>query len=330
MSIIVFAKKEYNVKKKTKGKIMMYKPEGQNQSNYRYTTQELYAAQKYGRILEGRVNLCTEEHNLILDLGGAIGEIPKSEAVEELFGAKTKDIAIISRVGKPVCFKVVDIYTDSEGKPHARLSRKLAQRECYEQYVKKLTPGDVISARITHVESFGCFADIGCGIISLLPIDCISVSRIDSPLERFKVGEDILCAVREIDAVSGRILLTHKELLGSWEENAAMFSAGQTAVGIIRSVEDYGIFVELAPNLAGLSEPFEGAKPGMCATVYIKNIIPERMKIKLVIIDLSDDYCEKKQIKYYVPEENHIDYWRYTPLACERTIETFFDVPRNQ
>ncbi len=329
MSIIVFGKIEYNVKKNTKGKTTMYKPEGQNSTSYRYTTQELYAAQKHGRILEGRVSLCTKDHNLILELGGAIGEIPKADAVEELFGAKTKDIAIISRVGKPVCFKVVDVYTDADGKPHARLSRRLAQRECYEEYIKKLTPGDVVSARITHVESFGCFADIGCGIISLLPIDCISVSRIASPLQRFKVGDDILCAVREIDPVSSRILLTHKELLGSWEENAAMFTPGQTAVGIIRSVEDYGIFVELAPNLAGLSEPFEGAKPGMSATVYIKNIIPERMKIKLVIIDVSDEPYEKKEIKYYVPEDGHIDRWRYTPLACERTIETFFDTPRN-
>ena len=307
---------------------MMYKPEGQTQCTYQYSTQELYSAQKYGKILEGRVRLCTKDHNLILDLGGAIGEIPKNEAVYELFGAKTKDIAIISRVGKPVCFKVTDMYTDADGNPHARLSRKEAQKECYEQYIKTLSAGDIISARITHVENFGCFADIGCGIISLLPIDCISVSRIDSPLQRFNVGNDIFCVVKEVDKTSGRILLTHKELLGSWEENASLFSPGQTAVGIIRSIEEYGIFVELAPNLAGLAEPFEGAKIGMCATVFIKNIIPERMKIKLVIIDISEGIYDNKPMKYYIPAENHIDYWRYTPSSCEKTVETLFEPPR--
>ncbi len=302
----------------------MYKPEGRNKSIYRYTTKELYAAQKSGAILEGRVKMCTENHSLILDLGGAVGEIPKSEALLPLFGSKTKDIAIISRVGKPVCFKVKDLYTDADGKPHAELSRAAAQAECYENYISKLTCGDIIEARVTHVEQFGCFADIGCGIISLLPIDCISVSRIESPSQRFSVGQDIYCAVREIDEETGRILLTHKELLGSWEENASAFSAGQTTCGIIRSVEDYGIFVELAPNLAGLSEPFEGARPGMSATVFIKSIIPERMKIKLVIIDLGEEAASDKTVKYFLPENRHLDYWCYTPASCECTIDTQF------
>ena len=38
------------------------------------------------------------------------------------------------------------------------------------------------------------------------------------------------------------ITLTHKELLGTWEENIAMFQTGETVAGIIRSVEPYGIF----------------------------------------------------------------------------------------
>ena len=38
-----------------------------------------------------------------------------------------------------------------------------------------------------------------------------------------------------------KITLSHKELLGTWEENAELFSAGQTVTGVIRSVEDYGV-----------------------------------------------------------------------------------------
>lgn len=59
------------------------------------------------------------------------------------------------------------------------------------EYIAGLTCGDVIPVRITHLEPFGAFADIGCGIVSLLPIDAISVSRIDHPKERFTVGMDI-------------------------------------------------------------------------------------------------------------------------------------------
>lgn len=44
----------------------------------------------------------------------------------------------------------------------------------------------------------------------------------------------------------------------------------------IRSIEGYGIFIELTPNLAGLAEYRENTYPGQQATVYIKNIIPEK------------------------------------------------------
>ena len=49
-----------------------------------------------------------------------------------------------------------------------------------------------------------------------------------------------------------------KELLGTWLENAAAFAAGETVVGLVRSVEPYGVFVELAPNLAGWPRPLRG------------------------------------------------------------------------
>ena len=73
--------------------------------------------------------------------------------------------------------------------------------------------------------------------------------------------------------------------VGVQREAEHLLEIGQTVAGVVRSVEDYGIFVELAPNLAGLAELKDGVVAGQTAAVYIKNIIPERMKIKLVIID---------------------------------------------
>ena len=87
--------------------------------------------------------------------------------------------------------------------------------------------GDIIDAKVTHLESFGAFCDIGCGNIALLPIDAISVSRISHPKDRFTVGDSIKVIIKSI-AEDGKITLSHKELLGTWEENAAMFAPGQT------------------------------------------------------------------------------------------------------
>ena len=81
-------------------------------------------------------------------------------------------------------------------------------------------------------------------LFPLLPIDSISVSRIEHPRERFLVGMDIRAVVKCRE--NARVTLSHKELLGTWAENAAKFKPGETG-GIIRSIESYGVFVELAP-----------------------------------------------------------------------------------
>ena len=305
-----------------------YKPEGfiidtpENREVIQ-SLQSLEYVMNAGIILEGRVSLCDSEHNLIVDLGKYKGFIPRSETAYSIDGSEIRDIAIITRVGKSVCFKVTGIDKSTEPAT-VYLSRRAAQAQCYENYITSLESGDIIDAKITHIEPFGCFCDIGCGIISLLPVDCISVSRISNPKERFSQGDRIKCVVKQNDKQSGRVSLTHKELLGTWEENAAKFNAGQTAAGIIRSIEPYGIFVELSPNLAGLAEWCEDAYIGQCAAVYIKSIIPEKMKIKLVIVDASFSSATPEKPEYYITD-GHIDTWKYSPENCEKEIVTVFE-----
>lgn len=281
----------------------------------------LSEAQRTGRILEARALMCDSAHDLIVDLGGMRGVIPREEGALGIREGTVRDIAILSRVNRPVSFVVRDFIRDGQGRITALLSRRAAQELCQREYIEKLLPGDVIPARVTHLEPFGVFADIGCGISALLPIDGISVSRIGHPRERFLPGMDIRAVVRSRE--NGRINLTHKELLGTWEENAARFNYGETVPGIIRSVEDYGIFVELAPNLAGLAEPKEGAAVGQHAGVYIKALIPEKMKVKLIIVDVFTESRVYRPPEYFITE-GHISYWRYSSELSNKLIESRF------
>ena len=276
-------------------------------------------------ILEAPAFLCDHNFNLHVALGSKIrGIIPRDE-VQYSPREETKDIAILTRVGKPVCFKVMGFERDEAGEVIAILSRKLAQRECMHNYIETLEPGDIIPTKITHLEIFGAFVDIGCGIVSLLSIDSISVSRISHPSARLSVGDSIYTVVKNIDE-SGRIYVSERELLGSWEENAALFTEGQTVRGIVRSVENYGVFVELKPNLAGLAEFKEDVFPGQTAAVYIKSIIPEKMKIKLIIIDTHDAPIYPEPLEYFIDTDTvtHISSWTYSPASCKKTIESRF------
>ena len=98
---------------------------------------------------------------------------------------------------------------------------------------------------------------------------------------------------------------------------------GQTVSGVIRTVEDYGIFVELTPNLAGLAELKDGVEPGQQASVYIKSIIPEKMKIKLKIIDSFDADYKTPPIEYFFTGDR-IDRWQYSPESCRKQIVSCF------
>lgn len=271
--------------------------------------------------LEARAVYCDREHNLHIDLGFIHGIIPREECAIGIKEGSTKDIAIIARVNKPVRFIIDDIKQSGDNRI-AYLSRKRLQEDFQSKLNKEIITGDIITAKITHLESFGAFCDIGCGINALLPIDNISVSRIPHPDVRFEVGDDIKVIIKSFDE-NGRATLSHKELLGTWEENAEKFHIGETVSGIIRSVESYGIFVELTPNLAGLAEYTPTVFDGQQASVYIKSIIPEKMKVKLIIVDSFDaDYGKKKPV--YFTNDTHIDYFRYSPYFSEKIIETFF------
>jgi small subunit ribosomal protein S1 len=288
---------------------------------YTSTRKSLEESMILGRTLEAPCIICDNQHNLIVDFGFCKGIIQRSDGAIGIDTGATRDIALISRVNKPVCFKVIGFSVDAFGHEIVMLSRKLAQEECVREYISKLRPGEIIDAKVTHLEPFGAFVDMGCGLPSLIPIDFISVSRIAHPADRFYINQMIKAAVRHI--CDGKITLTHKELLGTWEENAASFNVGATVTGIVRSVESYGVFVELTPNLAGLAEVKDNVRAGQQASVYIKAIIPEKMKIKLIIVDTFDVGYVSHNYEYRFTA-GKLDRWIYSTQQSGKIITTDF------
>ncbi len=284
------------------------------------TLTALMQAQSEEKILEARAVRCDVAHNLIVQLPCGEGIIPHEEGAIGIADGSTRDIVLITRVNKPVCFTVIGFEQTLDG-CRPILSRRRAQEKCRAEYIATLRRGDVIPARITRLETFGAFCDIGCGLPALIPIADISVSRIAHPRDRFTPGMEILGVVSSLE--NGRVCLSHRELLGTWEENAALFTAGETIAGVVRSVEPYGVFVELTPNLAGLAEPRDGVRVGQQAAVYIKSVQPEKLKIKLALIDTTDGGAAPLPPQYFITE-GPLAYWRYSPANCVRVIERSF------
>lgn len=296
----------------------------ENQARIRSAAALCEAAEE-GTVIEAKAVLCDAAHNLHVDMPAMKGIVPYEEGAIGIAEGTVRDIALISRVGKPIATVITGFETTERGDRRAVLSRRKAQEMCLAEYIDRLHIGDIIPAKVTRLETFGAFCDIGCGLPALMPIAAISVSRISHPSDRLYPGMEIRAVVSSKE--SGRICLSQRELLGTWEENAALFAAGETVTGIVRSVEDYGVFIELTPNLAGLAEPKEGAKVGDLVTVYIKSILPDKMKLKLIIIDFQEGSLPVDRPRYF-SNQPHLSHWVYSPDGCPKRIEsTFVDEP---
>lgn len=271
------------------------------------TADELRRCAGSCEIFQARCTKCDELHNLHLDIPGIHALIPREEAALGIREGTTNEMAILSRVGKWVSFQVLGF--DSKGT--ALLSRRSAQAEARSYYLNTAHRGDVLQAVVINPSAFGVFCDIGCGFPALMRIQRCCISRLDTTAALFRPGQQIFAAIVDMDDERGLIHLSGRELLGTWEENAALFRTGQTVTGCVRSIMPYGAFVELTPNLSGLAELTVPMEPGDPVSVYIRSIQPNKHKVKLTVLEKLDAPIQTPF--HYFHTSGRLEQWEYYP-----------------
>ncbi len=265
--------------------LLKFKPEGWN---HEITSIDQSNIQNYlndKKILQGLVKECDNNYNLHIQFeNGLTGIMPRQEVeainIEEN-GLPPTNLCT-GKVHKFVQFKI----KEAKDENNIIVSRKEVQQEALEWIKNDLQEGDKVTGIVKNIKPYGAFIEIAGGVVGLAHIEDLSIARIKSPYERLKIGQKVEVVVKSIDRETGKVILSHKETLGSWEDNAKKFSVGMNTKGIVRETEKNrnGIFVELTPNLVGMAEYDEGLEYGQIVDVYIKKIDNERKKIKLVII----------------------------------------------
>lgn len=235
-------------------------------------------------IFQGIVEKCDEDYNLHVKLdNGRMGIIPRREIeainIDENGFPKTN--LCIGKVHKYVQFKIKE-----KSENNLILSRKDVQKEVLDCIKTDLQVGQTVNGIVKNITPYGAFVDVGGGVVGLVHIEDLSVARIKTPFERIKIGQKINIVVKSIDRNTGRINLSYKETLGSWEENANNFTTGMKTKGIIRETEKNkkGIFIEITPNLVGMAEYRDGLNYGDKIDIIIKKIDYDKKKVKLIIV----------------------------------------------
>lgn len=259
-------------------------PEGWNNEISKINSTNLQHYMNKNETLQGLVSECDKDYNLYIDFqNGLKGKIPRDEieAIKTNEQGLPQEKLCVGKVHKFVQFKIKDI-TDNK---NIILSRKQVQNEAINWVKNDLKVGEQVEGIVKNIKPYGAFVEIGGGVVGLVHIEDLSVARIQTPYERLQIGQKAKVMVKSINKEQGKVTLSYKETLGTWEENASKFQEGTIVKGVIKETEKNrnGIFVELTPNLVGMTEYQENFKYGQEVEVYIKKIDHDKKKVKLSI-----------------------------------------------
>lgn len=262
-----------------------YTPEGWNYNTNVLTRDVIYNAIDNKDVLQGIVKRCDENYNLHVSLGNGIDAVMPRNEIEAINADKDgcpRESLCTGKVNKFVQFRVKEMNDSGD----IIISRKDVQKDALNWIKNDLQVGQKVQGIVKNIKPYGVFIEIGGGVVGLAHIEDLSVARIKSPSERVKIGQKIDVLVKSIDRNDGKVILSYKELLGTWEENVKNFKEKTQVKGIVRETEknNNGIFIELTPNLVGMAEYVDGLEYGETVDVFIKKIIPEKKKIKLIVV----------------------------------------------
>lgn len=184
---------------------------------------------------------------------------------------------------------------------------------------EKYPVGTILEGRVKNLTDFGLFIGIEEGIDGLVHISDISWSqRIKHPGELYKKGDLVKAVVLNIDKEQERFTLGIKQLEPDpWENIHKRYRRGQVVSGIVTSVTNFGIFLELEKGIEGLIHVSEVelkkgeelsafAKVGDRLSAVITNIDKKERKVGLSIREYKKQQ-ERAEIEEYLSKQGSMN-----------------------
>ena len=143
----------------------------------------------------------------------------------------------------------------NKDKQEISLGMKQAQPNPWDEVAAKYPPGASVSGTVRNLTNYGAFIELEEGVDGLLHVSDMSWTRkISHANEMLKKGDPITCQVISVDQERKRIALGLKQLAGDpWETTIPQkYQPGTQVVGKVTKITNFGVFVELEPELEGL------------------------------------------------------------------------------
>ena len=175
--------------------------------------EKLWAEIQEGAKFHGTVKSLTS-YGAFVDIGGVDGMVH----VSELSWNRIKNPAEVVKVGDEIDVYVISF--DAE-KRKISLGYKTAEMNPWNQFMTNYTVGDVCTAKVVKLMTFGAFAEILPGVDGLIHISQIANKRIEKPEDVLAEGQEVQVKITDVDAENKRISLSIRALLETAPEAEA-------------------------------------------------------------------------------------------------------------
>lgn len=259
---------------------------------------ELLENIKEGDVRDGIVKNITD-FGVFLDLDGIDGLLH----ITDMTWKRIKHPSEMVQLGQKL--EVMILSVDRE-KGRVALGLKQKESNPWDQIEQKYPPGTRVKGKIVNLLPYGAFIEIEPGIEGLIHVSEMSwVKNITDPSEVVKKGDDVEAIVLSVQKEEGKISLGIKQAEHNpWDDVEKKYPVGTNVKAEIRSLTNYGAFVELEPGVEGLihisdlswikkvSHPSEVLRKGDVVDACILSVDRDSKKITLGVKQLSNNPWE--------------------------------------
>lgn len=252
-----------------------------------------------GAVMEGQVKNITE-YGAFIDLGGIDGLLH----ITDMSWGRILSPNDLFKVGDKVQIKILKFDKDRE---RISLGFKQLLPDPWETVQERYYVGQRLSGKIVSITDYGSFVELEEGVEGLVHVTEMTWSkRLKHPSKIVDVSQEVNVMVLDVDPRNRRISLGIKQTEPDpWETLPHRYGIGTRVEGKVRSLTDFGAFVEIEDGVDGLvhvsdiswtkriKHPSEVLKKGQAVNAIITNIDSENRRLSLSIKDLEPNAWDR-------------------------------------
>jgi len=266
--------------------------------------EKFFSTVKIGDVVEGVVKSFTS-FGAFIDLGGFDGLLHLNDMS---WGHVSRPRDFVKK-GEKIQLRLINI--DPETKK-INLSLKHMQQDPWSTFEDNFKVGDVVTAPVTKMTTFGAFIEIAPGIEGLAHISELSwTKRINNPKEVLNIGDVVQCKILGYDLEKKRVSLGVKQLMDNpWDSIAERYPVGTVLSKPVVKITNSGAFVNLEDGIDGflhvddvswtkkIKNMSSFCKEGDTIDVIVTKVEPENRRIRLGVKQIENNPWQTLKQQY--------------------------------